>query len=498
MLKFLVVDDDDILRFSVRKILESRSYEVDEASDGIEALSMIEDRVYDGIFLDVNMPNMSGLETLSRIRQKNLSTFCVVLSAYSNVEDAFSAMKMGAYDYLEKPVTSEKLFSLIDDALNTSSIVKMAGYCAPVTELDFGGGRSMIGESESIKKVFDLIYKLALVDSSVLIMGESGTGKELVARALHYSSSRKRQPFVVVNCGAIPENLVESELFGHERGAFTGADRKKIGKFQYANGGTLFLDEIGDMPLLAQVKLLRVLQEGRFTPVGSNQEVSVDVRIIAATNKHLVKLVSEGKFRADLFYRLNVFPITLPPLRERIKDIKNLCYYLIDKLNKKDQISHVGNKSNQIKDIDYLALKALESYSWPGNIRELENVVEHAYVLETGSQISLKSLPEYIREDFEKKVSEKNIESFNGAGSDMRENTSGVDSKSGIFTSFADEGDRLDFISMKEQFEKSFLLEALKRYKGRINQIALSTNITKMTLLRKLDKYGLDPKEFHE
>ncbi len=497
MLKFLIVDDDEILRFSLRKILESRSYLVDEAQDGVEALSKVDAYIYDGIFLDVNMPNMGGLETLSYIKEKNPSTFCVVLTAYSNVEDALEAMKMGAYDYLEKPVTSQKLFSLIDDALNTTSMVKMAGYCAPKTELDFGGGRSMVGESESIKKVFDLVYKLALVDSSVLIMGESGTGKELVARALHFSSSRKRQPFVVVNCGAIPENLVESELFGHERGAFTGADRKKIGKFQYANGGTLFLDEIGDMPLLAQVKLLRVLQEGRFTPVGSNQEVSVDVRIIAATNKHLVKLVSQGLFRADLFYRLNVFPIILPPLRERVKDIKSLCHYLIDKFNMKEKHTKQPGviTTGRIQDIDYLALKALECYSWPGNIRELENVVEHAFVLETGSQISLKSLPEHIRDNFEKVVSEKSIHTLDN----IKDSTDkAYDTKSGIFTSFMDDGGGLDFISMKEQFEKSFLIEALKRYKGRINQIALSTNITKMTLLRKLDKYGLDPKAFHD
>lgn len=547
MLKFLVVDDDDILRFSIKKILESRSYIVDEASNGALALSMVEARNYDGIFLDVNMPQMSGLEALSYIKRKNPSTFCVILTAYSNVSDALEAMKMGAYDYLEKPVTPEKIFSLIDDALKSTSMVQTAGYCALRSELDFGKDYSMVGESESIKKVYELIYKLAMVDSSVLIMGESGTGKELVARALHYSSSRKKKPFVVVNCGAIPENLVESELFGHERGAFTGADRKKIGKFQYANGGTLFLDEIGDMPLLAQVKLLRVLQEGKITPLGSNQEVSVDVRIIAATNKQLVRLVCEGRFRADLFYRLNVFPIELPPLRERVNDIKTLSLHFIDKLTKKEKtavsFSDVQNPSyhHEIKDIDYLALKALESYNWPGNIRELENVIEHAYVLETGSSISLRTLPKNIQENFKKFLETNNkkeddkykildqsydkkdvglnldldldqkLNMNQESKTDLNKNSSNSnrndsDNDINIESDFNpigveelfDDGSELNFVRMKENFEKNFLIKALTKYNGRINQIASSTNITKMTLLRKLEKYGLDPKKFYK
>lgn len=471
MLTILVVDDDATLRLTVRAALSVRGYKVEEAGDGAEAVEMCRlNGPYDAVILDVNMPKMNGLEALSQIKEMNPKTFCIILTAYSKVQDAVSAIKNGAYDYLEKPVDGERILRIIDKALKANSLIEMAAHSAP--QLQFDKGRDMIGESTPIRKVFDLVYKLAKVETSVLIRGESGTGKELVAQALHFNSHRKKGPFLGVNCGAIPENLIESELFGHEKGAFTGAERRKIGKFQFAAGGTIFLDEIGDISSAMQVKLLRVLQEKTFTPVGSNQEIEAKVRIISATNRNLEEMIKKGEFRADLFYRLNVLPINLPPLKERREDIDSLSHFMVKKFNK----AH----NRQIKGIESDAMGCLRNYSWPGNIRELENVIEHAFIIESQNIIHKESLPAHIQKDL-------------GKHHKAHENTiTQPPPANGIVTDFSE----LKYPILKERFEKEFILKALKAFNGRINQTAEHTQMTKVTLLRKLEKYGINPREF--
>jgi len=405
------------------------------------------------------MPNMTGLEFLTEVRhQEEHSTAVALLTAHGNIRDAIEAIREGAFDYIEKPVSEEQLFNLVTKAERAYYMLYKAAYSAPQQEAG-----ECIGQSRGMKRIFGLIEKLTRVNTSVLIRGENGTGKELVARAIHFNSPRKDGPFVAVNCAAIPENLIESELFGHEKGAFTGADSRKIGKFQFATQGTLFLDEIGDTSLATQVKLLRVLQEHSFTPVGSNREVKADVRIIAATNRDLEKLIEQGKFREDLYYRLNVMPLYLPSLKDRKDDIPALVHHFIDKFNQQH--------SERIQGIQTDALEALELHHWPGNIRELENAIEHAFVVETSDQITFFSLPEYIR-----KASRKN---FSMQKAQVVHQAQG-----------------LDWERNKEAFEREFIIQALKTHSGRINLTAEAANIPKNTLLRKIRKYNINPKEY--
>jgi len=473
-MRVLVVDDDETLRLTVRSTLEERAYQVDEAEDGEAAVRMVEEGgPYDAVLLDVNMPRLSGIDALARIKEVSPNTFCLILTAYSNVQDAVTAIRHGAFDYLEKPVDGERILRVIDSALEANSLVTQASYSAP--QLEFDRGRKIIGNSSQIQRVFEIIHRLAKVETSVMIRGESGTGKELVARAIHFNSHRMKGPFVAVNCAAIPENLIESELFGHEKGAFTGADRRKIGKFQYAEGGTIFLDEIGDISAQMQVKLLRVLQERLITPVGSNQEMKVDLRVIAATNRPLEKMIESGAFRSDLFYRLNVMPITLPPLRERREDIASLADFMVQKFNKLHQ--------RCIKGFDKRALGALRLYGWQGNIRELENVVEHAFIIESSDVIRLESLPESIQSLVTGQKSPVGTPMPGEPGAKDGEMLSNIG--------------ELNYPQLKERFEREFLIRALKAFDGRVNQTAEHTQMTKVTLLRKLEKYGIDPKQYH-
>lgn len=475
-MRVLVVDDDETLRLTVRSALESRDYQVDEAEDGEQAVALVETSgPYAAVLLDVNMPKMSGLEALQRIKELSPTTFCLILTAYTNIQDAVTAIKHGAFDYLEKPVDAERILRVIDSAREANSLVEQASFSAP--QLEFDRGRKIIGSSTQIQKVFEIIHRLAKVETSVMIRGESGTGKELVARAIHFNSHRMKGPFVAVNCAAIPENLIESELFGHEKGAFTGADRRKIGKFQFAEGGTIFLDEIGDISPQMQVKLLRVLQERLFTPVGSNQEIKTDVRVIAATNRPLEKMIETGTFRSDLFYRLNVMPITLPPLRERREDVAPLAEFMVAKFNK---LHH-----RSIRGFDKRALGAMRLYGWPGNIRELENVVEHAFIVEATEVIRLESLPEHIQAMVRKEP---------GAQDGKAPMPGEPGAQDGSMLSNVSE---LNYPQLKERFEREFLIRALKAFDGRVNQTAEHTQMTKVTLLRKLEKYGIDPKQYH-
>ncbi len=476
-MRFLVVDDDETLRLTARAALESRAYDVDEAEDGEQAVALVEQGIkYDAIFLDVNMPRMSGLDALNRIKDVSPNTFCVILTAYSNVQDAVTAIKFGAFDYLEKPIDGERILNVVDAAMQASSLVEQISFSAP--QLEFDQGRKIIGGSTQIQKVFEIIHRLAKVETSVMIRGESGTGKELVARAIHFNSHRMKGPFVAVNCAAIPENLIESELFGHEKGAFTGADRRKVGKFQFAEGGTIFLDEIGDISPQMQVKLLRVLQERLIVPVGANQEVKIDVRVIAATNRPLEKMIESDAFRGDLYYRLNVMPITLPPLRDRREDIAPLADFMVAKFNK---LHH-----RSIRGFDKRALGALRLYSWAGNIRELENVVEHAFIIESGDTIKLESLPEHIQSMV--------AGSAAAAGGERPPMPGEPGAKEGSMLTNVGE---LNYPQLKERFEREFLIRALKAFDGRVNQTAEHTQMTKVTLLRKLEKYGIDPKQYH-
>ena len=473
-LNVLVVDDERDLRESLSQILTSMGHNVVEAQSGEEALRIIRERGMDTpasihiILLDVNMPGMSGLEVLREVRVLDPSISVLIITAHGNIRDAVEAMREGAYNYIEKPVQETDIEDLIKRASEAHTLVQELGLSSPKMTLD--NGEEFIGNSQQMRSVFQVIQRLGQVNTSVLIRGENGTGKELVSRAIHFNSPRKDKPFVAINCGAIPENLIESEFFGHEKGAFTGAEQRHIGKFQYAEGGTLFLDEIGEISPSMQVKLLRVLQERKFTPIGSNREIRCDVRIVAATNRNLEEMIREGKFRQDLFYRLNVMPIQLPPLRDRIDDIPILVGHFIEKIN---ALHGRTGAPNEIRGIRQDALNALKNYTWPGNIRELENVIERAFVLENSLYLTLASLPENLWPQ--------------GRG-EKAHPTAGDSAGTSTVA--------IDFHAQKEQFERDFIVRALKRFGGRINQTVQHAGIPKNTLLRKIRKYGINPGDY--
>jgi DNA-binding NtrC family response regulator len=496
MHKVLVVDDDKVLQESVRQALEYHHFSVDVADNGKEAVDKVYGEKYDLVVMDVNMPEMDGIQALIEIKKHDPTIIVLILTAFSNVSDAVKAVKEGAYNYLEKPISSENLVALIKRALKARSLVETTMFSAPTLSLgEQSGDDKFVGQSNVMKKVFNIISKLAKVNTPVLIRGESGTGKELVAKAIHFNGPRKDEKFVTINCGAISENLIESELFGHEKGAFTGADSRKIGKFQYADGGTLFLDEIGDISPGMQVKLLRVLQEKKFTPVGSNREVTCDVRIIAASHKPFEEMIKEGTFREDLFYRLNVLPVYLPPLRERKSDIPHLVSYYLKYFNNVHGL--------EIKGLSPDSEKIFENYNWPGNIRELRNVIEHCFIMESSDMIHESSLPTTLLKGPAKEVEEKeeSIIDLKDIQNSVLEESSEEELDDYKFT-FAikteDNDVKLDFQIAKDRFEKEFIVQALKLNKGKINQTALNANIPKKTLLRKIEKYEINPKEFYQ
>ena len=472
-MKVLIVDDEAELRKSVASILKTTTtavnFEVFEATTGEEAVAFTKANDYDLVLMDVKMPELNGLEALHLIKERDPRIFIVIMTAHSNLQDAVLAIKDGAYDYVEKPVSSEQLGQIVRKALEAREMVSNLAHSNPIFDDDVDS--DFVGHSQKMREVFGLIYKLCKVDTTVLIRGENGTGKELVAQAIHFNSPRKAGTFVAINCGAIPENLMESELFGHERGAFTGAIERKIGKFQMANNGTLFLDEIGELRPDMQVKLLRVLQEKKFVPVGGNREVKTNARIIAATNRNLEKMIEDGDFREDLFYRLNVMPIFLPPLRDRKDDIQALVHHFIKKFSK----SH----ESTITDLHPLSLELLKNYRWPGNIRELENCIERSFILESTSLIRPESLPENIRTQ---------------TTAPSRAATGGA---AAIPRGFGD-NEALDYELFKEAAEKEFIVSALKANKGRINQTVAQANIPKNTLLRKIKKYLINVEEFKD
>src|SRR4051794_18099177 len=387
MAKLLLIDDEADVQYSFRRIFDSPEIELTTAASGEEGLKLIPKLKPDLVIMDIRMGGISGMETLRRIRQIDSKLLVILMTAYGTTQTAIEAMKLGAYDYLLKPFDVPKLKEIVAGALKTARDMKQVVSYQPLLESeDYELG--IVGRSEAMQKVFKLIGQLASSDATALITGESGTGKELVARAIYHHSERTGKPFLAINCAAIPEQLLESELFGHERGAFTGATTQRVGRFEQCNGGTIFLDEIGDMTPATQTKILRVLQSGTFERVGGNTPIKVDVRIIAATNKPLEEAVAARQFREDLFYRLNVVRIHIPPLRERREDVRLLVNYFLKKFAREQQSAP--------RSISAGVIKALEQYHWPGNVRELENVVRRALVVAKGDAILLSDLPTEI------------------------------------------------------------------------------------------------------
>jgi two-component system response regulator AtoC len=447
--RVLVIDDEENLRHYLQLILGEAGYQVAIAQDGKEALEKMQRHAWDIILCDIKMPKMDGMALLKAAKAKGLEGTIIMMSAYGTVDTAVDAMKIGAYDYISKPFNADEIILTLKKAEERERLreenIRLRDEVQRDYDLD-----NIVAQSEAMRKIFDLIKKVAQHKSSVLITGESGTGKELVARAIHYNSERKDKPLISVNCGAIPENLLESELFGHVKGAFTDAIKSKRGLFEMAHQGTMFLDEIGELPQNLQVKLLRVLQDGEIRRVGDTQASHVDVGIIAATAKDLASEVKNNRFREDLYYRLNVLPIHIPPLRERKADIPPLVEYFVDVYNKKLGL--------QIKRVSKDAMERFLQYPWPGNVRELENIIERAMILAEGDTIAIEGLLMYLQGD---------------EGPDSI--PSGLSIKKGA-----------------REMEIRLIKEALKQTRGNRLRAARILEISHKALLYKLKDYGLE------
>jgi len=454
-MQILVVEDNETMREGMIKILEKEGYKVYGASSGVEGISTLANRRCDLVITDFKMTGLDGLELLNKIKRDFQDTEVIVITAYGTIELAVEAMKSGAWDFMTKPFSKDELKLKVErvlEIINQRSVVRRLAdenrYLRDEVEIRFNYGE-IVGESRKMKSVYRAIEKVTKSDSSVLIYGESGTGKELVARAIHNNSLRKNGPFIRVNCGALAEGVLESELFGHERGAFTGALRRKKGRFELADHGTLFLDEIGDIPMGTQVKLLRVLQEREFERVGGEETIKVDVRVIAATHRNLKEDVNRERFREDLYYRLHILPIELPPLRERKEDIPLLANHFLKKigteLNKPDLI------------ISKEAIQRLIIYDWPGNVRELENAIERAVVLSEENTIG--------PEDF-------NFMFFENSGTKIA-------------------GNNLKLQESLNRFEKKLIENALIASGGIKSRAAKMLGIKESTLYYKMEKYGI-------
>ncbi|MBA2662909.1 MAG: sigma-54-dependent Fis family transcriptional regulator [Bradymonadaceae bacterium] len=453
--RVLVVDDERSMREFLTIMLKKQGYTVDAAESGDMAVAWLESgQRFSLVITDLKMPGIGGLDVLRRVRAIDPACQVMVMTAFASPETAISAIKEGAYDYITKPFKIEDAKIAVHRALEKHQLLRENLYLKEA--LEQGGYGELIGRSEPMRKVFELAARVATTKTTILICGESGTGKELVARALHRQSAFSAGPFLPINCGAIPENLIESELFGHKKGSFTGAVADKKGLFEAANQGTLFLDEIGELPASMQVKLLRVLQEKRIKTIGGNAEVEIDCRIVAATNRDLRKEVEAGRFREDLFYRLNIIPIELPPLRSRGSDIKLLLEYFIDKFARE-----IGNP---IEGIDAAALRILMSYPYPGNVRELQNVVERAVTLETGALITIESLPYHMQEEIFSKVAD-----------DYEIPAGGIDLE-----------------AMVEKLERKLIAKALERAAGVKTDAAKTLGISFRAMRYRLNKYGMN------
>ncbi len=456
--KILVVEDQDAMRESLVIAFRDEGYQVTGVSSGEEAIQRLDNNVYDLVVTDLKMKKVDGLEVLKAVKSANPSTEVVLITAYGTISTAVQAIRDGAYDYVTKPFRHQEILRVAKKALEKKRLKDRVRYLeGEIREkYKFEG---IVGNSNAILEVLKITSHVCRTESTVLVTGESGTGKELIARAIHYNSSRKDGPFVVINCGALPENLQESELFGHVKGSFTGAIRDKVGLFQQAQKGTILLDEIGETLPSTQVKLLRFLQDGEIRPVGGNKAIYVDTRIIAATNENLEKAVESGRFRKDLFYRINVIRIHIPPLRERKEDIMLLVEYFLEKILEKQK------KGKRVFSEE--AVNALINYDWPGNIRELQNMVERAVALSKNEIINTDELP-------------LPIEQFAAAS---REPVSDEKKKSFIVTTLAEQ-------------EKSAIIEALNKYGGNQTKVSQVLGISTTTLWRKIKKYRI--KSQHE
>ena len=446
----LIVDDDkNICKMIEASLRKERKYDIQSALSGEACLRIIREETPDLVMLDIQMPGIDGIEALKRIKQEDARIPVVMMTAHGTIERAVQSMKLGAYDFLTKPFARDRMLVTISNALLNSSLRKEVDELRSELKTKYQF-ENIIGESGLMQDVFKAVEKVVDSNVTVLIQGESGTGKELIARAIHYhSEARANKPFVAVNCSALPESLLESELFGHEKGAFTGASGKRIGKFELANGGTIFLDEIGLMTPATQSKVLRVLQEREFERVGGNELIKVNVRVISATNKDLESEMKRGEFREDLFYRISVFPIKIPALRERKEDIPLLSAYFLKKYS--DQ------ETKRIEGVSPDSLDLLMAYNWPGNVRELENAVERAVVLSSGPEITVNDLPAAVRSLGEKRIYES-------------DNT---------------------LASWIEKLEEEALRQALLECEGNISKTAKKLGIGRATIYRKAKKYGL-------
>ncbi len=480
MEKLLIIDDEVDIQRSFRRLLEGPNLEVQTAGSGEEALDLLPRLRPDLVIMDVRMAGMSGLETLRRIREADARLPVIMMTAYATTQTAIEAMKLGAYDYFVKPPDIPKLKELIAGALRAAKQMKAVVSVEPLIDTaDYELG--IVGQSPAMQTVFKLIGQLAASDATALITGESGTGKELVARAVYSHGGRAHQPFVAINCAAIPENLLESELFGHERGAFTGAAQQRIGKFEQCHHGTLFLDEIGDMPLSTQTKILRVLQSGTFERVGGNETIKVDVRIIAATNKSLEQAVAARSFREDLFYRLHVVRVRLPPLRERRDDIPLLVDYFLRRLGKEAGTPPKGIVPD--------AIRILSSYHWPGNVRELENALRRACVVASGNTILPRDLPPEVTGTPLASASPVEPPSPHSPGGDVP--TEAEVQLSAIAQTLFHWARQQREFKILAAVERELVIEAMKETAGNQVQAARLLGITRATLRKRIEKFGI-------
>lgn len=444
----LIVDDEKTICETLAQVLSEEGYETETANNGREALEKVQESNFEVVITDLKMPELGGIELLEKIKLISPETSVIIITAYGSMESAIEALRLGAYDYIVKPLDFEDVTLRIKRLLQHRELVRENKLLREAVWEKYNFS-NIIGESPPMKRVFRMIQKVAQTKGNVLITGKSGTGKELVARAIHYNSPRKGKPFVAINCGAIVDTLMESELFGHKKGAFTGAVQDKEGYFKAADGGTLFLDEVGEIPLHLQVKLLRAIETGEILPVGSSEPVKVDVRLIAATNRNLAEEVEKGNFREDLFYRLNVIEIKLPPLSERREDIPLLVNHFIQKYNRE--------LNRHIQGVDNETMKVLLNYEWKGGIRELENVLERAIILADGNVITRKDLPPNLVKDV----------------SYLRETPTTL---------------KLALA----QFEKNHILKVLKETGGNKVHAAQLLGIGLSSLYRKLDEYNIE------
>lgn len=452
--KILIVDDELGIRNILKHMLADEGYIIRTAENGYKGLQLTHEFRPDLILMDQKMPGMSGIETTEKIREHYPNQTIIIITAHGAVSFAVEAIKKGAYDYLEKPFDNDKLLLLIRRALHFNKVTKELTHLRKSVDEKFAI-QNIIGKSKSMLQVIESVKSVCETDATVLLQGESGVGKEVIANAIHFNSTRKKKPMVIINCGAIPLQLIESELFGHEKGAFTDAKEMRVGKFEQANEGTLFLDEIGELPLEAQVKLLRVLEEKKVTRVGGKKSIPVNVRIISATNRNLEEQVKQGKFRLDLMYRLNIFTITIPPLRERKEDISLLAEHFINKHNKLLNFS--------VNNISQKSIELLEAFNWPGNIRDLENAIQSSMILAHGNSITQEHLPLRIR-------GYQGYENF-----EVTKNGS-LDEK---------------VKHLSSRMEKELILDALRQCGYNRTETAQFLKISRKTLFNKMKMYNL-------